>query len=104
MLTIMRLSSNEAEPKVLKYRIGVNSPSPQKGEYLVFLGKKGVNQVCIITDVVKLRHKKDSPSQGYSLTLIKKNHLIELTEYELLENGFAIAWVKGEQAHPCFWA
>lgn len=80
----------------------INEKSPECGNFLVIIGKRGINQVCIIQEVRKVNHKKSSISQSYRIEIYQRNDLKEYAEYDIVGNT-TNAWVRGQKSFPCFW-
>lgn len=91
------------QTKNLTYTIPSHEKPPNSGDFLVIIGKRGINQVCIIQGVRKIKHKKTlSPTQAYRIEVYQRNDLKEYAEYEVI-GSTANAWVRGQKSFPCFW-
>lgn len=97
----------ESDEKKCTYYIDVLERAPKPGEYMVWVGKKGINQVLMIKSVKAVKHKVVTDTQAYHLKLQPMNHLKELTVIdEKRRMGVVVscqAWVRGEEAWPCYW-
>lgn len=91
-----------AETKNITYDINLDDPAPTVGQYLVFLGKKGLLSVNLIRAVRKVQPKVVRDYARYVLAILPTPDLKPYTVFERRFNR-AEVWVRGVEALPCFW-
>jgi len=90
------------ETRNLTYDLEPIATAPIKGEYLVSIGAKGIGTVYLIKSVRIIKSKVIRDLVRYGLTVVSMPELKQYTEFVRRYNG-AQVWVRGEEAHPCFW-
>ncbi|RIV20351.1 hypothetical protein DYU11_20075 [Fibrisoma montanum] len=91
------------ETKTWTYTVSVDDPAPKPGEYIVTVGKRGINSVLLIRKVRKVNHKRVSEDQGYVVEVMYRPDLKPLADIEWHSAEDLSVWVKGEPAWPLFW-
>lgn len=88
--------------KSFTYDIHPDDRMPEKGEYIVSIGKKGVGQVMLIQTCRKVNQKVLRPYSRYAITAVLMPELKLYTEYEALDGDYNV-WVRGELAWWFTW-
>ncbi|RYC70880.1 hypothetical protein [Spirosoma sordidisoli] len=90
------------ETKTITYHIQHDDPAPVVGQYMVFVGKRGILSVHLVRSVRKVVPRVISEYAKYRMVLLPQPELKALTDYEWDEDGLAV-WVRGEPALPSVW-
>lgn len=89
-----------ADLKQLYYDLNPEDAAPAAGQYLVSIGRRGINSIWHIAGVRKVQHKKVLEHQRYYLSVVPAQELKPLTVFDESTNQ---VWVRGEAAHPLCW-
>ena len=94
-------TSNLDELKKITYELTQEDRAPRAGEYLVTIGKRGINSVYLIKTVRAVQHRDPSAGQQhYALGVVAAQEAKPLTDYDELTYE---VWVQGVEAHALFW-
>lgn len=87
---------------VIYYDLDPLNQVPDKGDYLVSVGKKGIGSVWRILAVRLVKQKLLQPFHRYSVTV---QSMPEFKPFTVLEGDISDprVWVRGEEAFPLVW-
>jgi hypothetical protein len=84
----------------LYYDLNPEDTPPKPGEYLVSIGKRGVNSIWQLAAVRQVQHRTVRDYQRFVLDVVLTPGLKPFTEYDSETHQ---VWVRGEAAHPLVW-